>query len=308
LPLPKAPRARQQDAARSSKRDTYTQHVLQYAALYALRRIKSDGADDRERIHTLTYNALDSEAFRDLDADETQHLQYLVQALERVAEHRAVTSSALRKALTAAQYDEYLRSFDVDLSHIEADYSDNMPSVLHDYQALLKLGDRYTSLSKLHRRAVKRDTHGQTSSQRFRIKAEACYESAVQMICDKLELDPTRNPLPNHALAAEVQQWLDRDVDTRDGFQPDIYAECVPRVRGSRSKYAQDTKQAVVGQRLRKHWRQREALVNAALVLMYDADELETQLSSGLDAEGHALMQKFNLVRPAQQHDASSRR
>ena len=47
----------------------------------------------------------------------------------------------------------------------------------------------------------------------------------------------------------------------------------MPRLRGSKSKYAQMDAKPVIGTRLRKHWRQREALSKAALELIYD--ELE---------------------------------
>lgn len=240
-----------------------------------LRRIKYEGADDSNYIHTLSYIDLDNESFRDISAAEIQRLHNIVQALERVAELKAVTQGAMRRALTTEQYDAYIKSFDVDLSHIEADYTDAMPGVLYDYAELIKQGDRYTRTTNLHRHAVKRDSHGQTASQRYLVKAESCYEQAVMLLCNVLELDTTRNPNPNPTLATEVQQWLDRDVDTRDGFQPDITAEGVPRLRGSKSKYSQDSHRAVVGQRLRKHWRQRVALVDAALDLMYDDRERE---------------------------------
>jgi hypothetical protein len=268
--------------------------------LYALRRIKSEGADDSERIHTLSYNALDSEAFRDIDADEMQRLVLLVQALQRVADNRAVTRGAMSGALTAEQYEEYLRSFDFDLSHIESDYSDDMPSVLYDYVALLKLGDKYTRIANLHRRAVKRDTHGRTAHTRYLVKAEACYEQAVVLVCNALELDTSRNPNADPVLAANVQRWLDRDVDTRDGFEPRISAECVPRLRGSKSKYSQAPQRAVVGERLRKYWRQRDALATAALALMYDDEEIERQTLNALDTEAEAFRIKYNLLKPTQ--------
>ncbi len=70
--------------------------------LFVLRCIKSDGADDSNYIHTLTYNDLDSESFRDIGAADTQRLHnIIVQALERVAEIKSVTQDAMRHALTA---------------------------------------------------------------------------------------------------------------------------------------------------------------------------------------------------------------
>jgi hypothetical protein len=237
--------------------------------LFALRRIKAEGADDSNYIHSLSYNELDSELFKNISPADTQRLQNLVLALERVADHRAVTQRDMQRVLTAEQYAEYEKSFDVELSHIEADYKDTMPGVLYDYAELVKLGDKYTRTANLHRRAVKRDAYGQTAGQRYHIKAERCYEKAVMLLCNVLESDARRNPLYDLALAAEVQLWLDRDVDTRDGYQPYISAEGVPRLRGRKSKHSQDSQRPVVGQRLRKHWRQRFALVDAALDLIY---------------------------------------
>jgi hypothetical protein len=54
---------------------------------------------------------------------------------------------------------------------------------------------------------------------------------------------------------------------------PSLGAAGVPRVRGIKSKYALVDDEPVVGVRLRKHWRQREALVKAALELIYAEPE-----------------------------------
>ena len=57
--------------------------------------------------------------------------------------------------------------------------------------------------------------------------------------------------------------WCARSLD----------AAGVPRVRGIKSKYALVDHEPVVGIRLRKHWRQREALVKAALEFIYAEPE-----------------------------------
>jgi len=68
-------------------------------------------------------------------------------------------------------------------------------------------------------------------------------------------------------------RWLDRDVNPEPGYAPDISASGVPRVRGTKSKYTLIDEDPVVGVRLRKHWRQREALSKAALELLYAEPE-----------------------------------
>lgn len=275
--------------------------VLQYEVRQLLRTVKHSAVDDSEYIHSLSYIALDSEAFRGIDAAELQQMTLIVAALQRVANNRAVAQSAMQRALTAEQLASYLASFDVELSHIEAEYSDDMPAVLSDYAEHIKRGDKYTRIANLFRRAVKRDTHGQTAQKRYLVRAERSYEIAVQMLCDVLELDPQRNPNCNAALASEVARWLDREVDTRDGHQPDITQEGVPRLRGRKSRFSLDEQRAVVGERLRKYWRQREALVAAAFVLMYSEEEFDRQIETAMKSTAQRIAAKLNLVKPTPQ-------
>jgi hypothetical protein len=179
----------------------------------------------------------------------------------------------MRCALTAKQFDEYAASFEWDISHVEREETDDMPWQLRDYCDRIRAGDRYTRIANLFQRSQKRDSSGKTARQRFLSRAESCYEEAVTDLCSCLELDPTRNPSPDHKLAGEIQRWLDRDVSTKDGEQPDTSSQGVPRLRGSKSKYAQMDAKPVIGTRLRKHWRQRESLSKAALELIYDEPE-----------------------------------
>ena len=82
--------------------------------------------------------------------------------------------------------------------------------------------------------------------------------------------NPSRNPL---AAGLKMGRWLDRDVSAEAGRSPDFSITGVPRVRGIKNKYTLVHTQPVVGVRLRKHWRQREAISKAALELLYDTPE-----------------------------------
>jgi hypothetical protein len=235
-----------------------------------LRSIKNEGVDDSQYLHSLTYVELGEDNLRTIPDADVERLRTITTALEYIDAQRSVPEAKMRNALTAEQFEEYVASFDMDISHAERDETDDMPWQLRDYCELIRDGDRYTRIANLFQRARKRDSSGKTARQRYLDKAEGCYEEAVMDLCNWLELDPKRNPMPDHNLAFEIQRWLDRDVSTKDGEGPDIEQQGVPRLRGSKSKYAQMDAKPVIGTRLRKHWRQREALSKAALELIYD--------------------------------------
>jgi hypothetical protein len=218
-------------------------------------------------------------------------------ALEYIDAQRSVPEAKMRSALTAEQFEEYVASFDTDISHIECDEHDDMPWELCEYIDKVREGDRYSRIANLFRRTTKRDGKGRTAYQRYRYKAEGCYEQAVMYLCNLLETDPRRNPTPDHKLAGEIPRWLDRDVSTRDGEQPGIEKESVPRIRGTKSKYSQIGSQPVVGVRLRKHWRQREALSKAALELIYDEPD-DAFIEHQNELVRQRLEEKFGITLP----------
>jgi hypothetical protein len=161
---------------KQSNSDQHTALVAQYAALYALRKVAAGSVDDSQYIHALTYRDLSIESFRELLHDECQQLQCIVKCLESIQQVKAVPVSLMRSALTTAQYENYLASFDLEMSHVEADDAGDMPYFLHDYLAAIKQGDKYTRIAKMLRRAKKKDANGQTAFGRNEAKAFGyCY-------------------------------------------------------------------------------------------------------------------------------------
>jgi len=229
---------------------------------------------------------LDVETFCHITEQDTLRLEHITAALGKVDKQRSVPEPMMRRALTVDQFDEYVASFDTDISHIESDERDDMPWQLRNYMDKIRDGDRYTRIANLFRRARKKDWKGKTAYTRYLEKAEGCYEEAVMDLCNVLEQDPTRNPLPDADVANEIQRWLDRDVSTKDGESPDITPQGVPRIRGSKSKYTQMDAQPTVGTRLRRHWRQREALSKAALELIY------TEPDDALTEQQHEILRQ----------------
>ena len=257
--------------------------------LFQLQQLKHNaGVDDSDYIHVLHYVDLVTDNIADITSDELARLKYIRTGLSYLLRKRAVPPSTMRKALDDEQHAEYLRSFDMDISHAEsADYSDgDMPVQLIDYMDMVRKGDNYTRIANLFKYKQRiRHANGKTAYSKYETLAERCYEQAVMDLCNMLETDATKNPKADYTLASAITQWLDRDVDTRDGFAPDITQAGVPRVKGSRSKFSLYYAKPVVGTKLRKYWRQRNALVDAALPLIY----AEKQLSDDELTEAAAI-------------------
>ena len=253
--------------------------------LFDLRAIKcSSSIDDSQYIHQLTYNELRDIPFRLINDTEYASLRLIKAALVSVIAQRAVPKQKMLAALGKERYLEYVQSYDMDISHVENDWSttDSMPSILHDYMQYVKDGDKYTRLANLFRRSTKRDGKDKTAFQRMETKAESCYEEAVMLLTNAIDTNPLRNFMPDIQQSHEIQRWLDRDVSCELGFEPDACITSVPRIRGSKSKFAQMSVAPAVGQRLRQYWRQREALVQVALGLLYSAEQITDANDFGL--------------------------
>ena len=264
--------------------------------LFDLRAIKcSSSIDDSQYIHQLTYNELRDIPFRLINDTEYASLRLIKAALVSVIAQRAVTKRKMLAALGKELFLEYVQSYDMDISHVENDWSttESMPSVLCDYMQYVKDGDKYTRLANLFRRSTKRDAKGKTAFQRMETKAESYYEDAVMLLTNAIDTNPLRNPMPDIQLSNEIQRWLDRDVSCELGFEPDACITSVPRIRGSKSKFAQTSAVPSVGQRLRQYWRQREALVQVALGLLYSAEKITDANDFGLQYSGELLKERM---------------
>lgn len=257
-------------AKQSNKQE---QHRVQYAVLFQLRELKHNaGVDDSDYIHVLHYVELGLDNIAVITSDELARLKYVRTGLSYLLRKRAVPPSTMRKALDGEQHAEYVRSFDMDISHVESadDSNGEMPVQLIDYMDMVRKGDKYTRIANLFKNKQRiRHANGKTAYSKYDTLAEGCYEYAVMHLCSYLETDATKSPTVGCTLASAITRWLDRDVDTTDGFAPDITQVGVPRIKGSRSKFSLDYAKPVVGQKLRKYWRQRNALVEAALPLIY---------------------------------------
>lgn len=218
-----------------------------------------------------------------------------MRGLEKIAIGRVASDAVVKRALNVEQYENYLNSFNVDFSHTETDDIGEVSWKLHEYLSKVRDGDRYTRTANMFKHSKKRDGNGQTAYKRYLNKAEGSYESAVMWLINTVDLDPTRNPNSDRKVAAEILRCLDREVNPEPGHEPDASAQGVPRLRGTKSKYTQVAATPVVGQRRRKYVRQREALTQAAVQLLYaeveedvstvSSEKLNTLLRSNVNDE-----------------------
>ena len=252
------------------------QRTEQYAVLFQLRKVKYEGVDDSQYIHALTYVELSLDGMRDIVQTEVAQLKRLHRALTYIVKQRAVPITTLRTSLSEEQYAEYIASLDQDMSHAESEQDNGeVPWLLIDYADKIRKGDRYTRIANMFKHTKKRDAKGQTAFGRYEALAFGEYEEAIMDLVNALETDPNRTPYVDHTLISQIIPWLDREVGTTHGSEPDVSSVGVPRLRGSKSKYALISAQPVVGERLYKHWRQREAVAKAALPLLYNKLEVD---------------------------------
>jgi macrodomain Ter protein organizer (MatP/YcbG family) len=285
-------------AARNPRSTAYSTRLAQYSVLFKLREVKTGDVDDSQYLHALTYVDLDNETLRQLQSDNEWRLHALGSALDYIVTQRTVPEQKMKSVLTDQQFTAYVESFNWSMSHVEDDQSDEIPWQLQEYMQQIRRGDRYTRIANLFKHAKKRDYNGRTAYQRYLHKAESCYEEAVMDLLNYIDTDPKTNANVDAALAGEILRCLDRDVTAKHGDAPDISASGVPRVRGTKSKYTQVDAQPVIGQRLRRYWRQREALCSAALELLYDEPEEDTASEKQMQELRERMQAKFGIKVP----------
>ena len=233
-------------------------------------------------------------AFIVIDSFENKQLAYLVRCLERIEQQKSVSKLLLKQALNQKQFADYIESYNWQISHAEDELTEGMPDELLYFARMVKEGDKYNALADRfsNSRNKKRDYLGQTTSERLRNKAEACYEQASLFLNDLLE--PLAGMPFNSDRAHKVSIWLDRDVGTE--YENRSGADCVgtARIRGSKSKYAQKRNVPIWGVRVAKYWRQREAVVKATMLLLYGEEiEVETEKSEVMSNKMREILKKM---------------
>ena len=211
-----------------------------------------------------------------MTAEDSNTLTRVNQMLTNVLNAKPVHLVQLRKALTAEQIAAFKESLRTPISMAEILYADGVPDELKRYNVKLRLADfannKFEKVSTLKRMRGNQSKHNTSSNTRY--EAERLYELALEYLQEQLTV-AEQNRTQDYIL-----RWLDRSVVFGEygNVSPDV--DGVPRVKGSRSHYAQDAALPKMLKRLKREQRIVEALLTAAVAIAYvpeRVDEAEQQ-------------------------------
>lgn len=220
-------------------------------------------------------------------AEGSNTLARINQLLTNLLNVKPVRLVQLRKVLTAEQIAAFKESLRTPISMAEILYADGVPDELKRYNVKLRLADfannKFEKVSALKRMRGNQSKHNTSSNTRY--EAERLYELALECLSEQLTM-AEQNRTQDYIL-----RWLDRSVVFGEhcNVSPDV--DGVPRVKGSRSHYAQDAALPKMLKRLKREQRILEALLIAAVDVVYvpervdeteqqNADELTQKLSA----------------------------
>jgi len=204
-----------------------------------------------------------------IDSTQQHQLQRLSTVILKTIETGNLTSRELKAVLTDDEYDNYLsRCSEPSPNDV---YAAGVPSYFDNYKDFVREGDFHNS--KADTLAKKRNRtyiNGQSSASFIRNKAESCYEKAIECL----------EELHGTADWDVAQQWLDRDVNfTEHGCEPSACVVGVPRLRNSKSQYAQQT-MPKSDKYLKKRLAAIETLCDAIETIIYEPDTYVTPSST----------------------------
>lgn len=251
--------------------------------------IKRDGISNGQIVDYLS--TIEPENCQLADVEPASHLRlhWLNEAFFYIAKRSNVPKPLLASALLDSELVEYNKSIEIEVVPNEDELNGEIPSELKHYADLLRKADKLDSLANAQRKrnSIKTDSNGKTAVQRLRSKAEVCYEAANEYLFSLLVPPPERAMGFDAELASSVRRWLDRDVDTRIGFEPSTDCVGVARIKGSKSVHCLTIKEPLTSKKYGRYWRQRTALVESAASLIFlkevHSDAVPTKKNSKLD-------------------------
>ena len=207
-----------------------------------------------------------------LTTDEYKRLKLINQLLTNALNAAPVRLEKLRKALTASELTAYEESLLEPVNQAEVFYAGDFPHELKDYNKKLSAADfiyhkyeKMVGLMGAGRATYKYEVTTKTINQ-----SEKLYENALEYLQEKIDVAARDNR------QEELLRWLDRDVEFGEhgNVSPDTHS--VPRVKGSRSHYAQDSALPKMGVHMKRKQRILEALLTAAGTIAYVPEVVDT--------------------------------
>ncbi len=196
---------------------------------------ESDYVDAQEQLEYKTPNWAFCE---NLSAQNVQQLKCINVAVSAATNNKTITLAQLRRALTAQQLQQFTQSLTEVQHESEIKYGDGMPMQLSAYNKKMNKADfawyRYEALPSAQRYGAKRKAG---SAGRMEDKAISLYEDALECLADIVGGH-------DGSVYGNVQIWMDRVVDFNAGTFRNIDHQdpiSMPRVRGSKSRYAESS-------------------------------------------------------------------
>lgn len=212
--------------------------------------------------------------FKDaLTEDEYNKLKKLNTLIARRLSGKSISSSVLRNVLSDDEYADYQTSLATHKTMAEVLYAIGVPDELKRYNIMLRDAD--FQLGKYERMNGLRDNgrakYRAESLKRTYEKSEHLYERALEYLQEQIEVSVRDKS------SIDWKLWLDRDVDFSTDGNLGINADQVPRVKGSRSPYAQDAELPKMSVLLKREQCGLENLIRAAVACAYVPQEVVEQ-------------------------------
>jgi hypothetical protein len=225
-----------------------------------------------------TYTEPSVELNTGLTSQDIYKLNSLNELLRALVDGKSVADKKLKSVLSADEFTAYTEALTTEQHQNEILYSEPMPSELHSYQAMLKKADfQHNKFEKMSgMKAYGKANFKKQTLERESNKVDSLYEDALERL---REIWSEASPYEQH----QIQLWMDREIDLDAGTDSsiDIYAETMPRIRGSKSKKALDSGLPKLSKRLKRKECQLVALRDAAWSIAFKkTDAVEGELTA----------------------------
>ena len=205
--------------------------------------------------------------------DDALRLTFINDQLSKLVANKPVSDNLMRHALTVEQMQAYLDSIETPVHASEVNYGEGMPEELHAYNIMLRNADfQYNKFDKMSLQQVRgrKFKHGVVANESN--KADGLYEDALERLHEIWDLAS-----PSHRY--RLQCWFDREIDFDKGHDTKISIDCdsIARVRGSRSKKAQDSGLPKLSKRLKRKECQLIALRDAVIDIVFIAEVVQVE-------------------------------
>ena len=247
-------------------------------------RVTKHGFDDssREQDHVYTeqdymdaqevheYNVPEFLLRVGLSSGDVERLNAVNEAFRIALRGKTIPQSLLKRALTEAEF----REFEVSLTRVtepsEFMYGDGKPEQLHEYNKKLNKAD-FAWIRFERAPTYKRGNHllGKNNLDVLESKAISLYEDALEHLEELYTDSQSRNA--GCVEMATLLMWMDRPLDFDAGTyrEVDTSIHAMPRVRGSKSVYAEDSGLPKLSKRLKRQHCALNALLTAGCEIAF---------------------------------------